>query len=164
MASRVNIIQPYLIHKYNLGMGGVDRLDRDVSDYRINIRSKKWWWPLFTFILDATIHNSWLLYKASAANIHSPLDHLSFRRELVKAYLQRYQAVRPAQSLAAASGPRRSLDNQVSPDVRFDGVGHYVRTRETQRRCRVCKMKTVKFCAKCTAPVHERCFEIFHSA
>ncbi len=40
--------QPMLISKYNNGMGGVDLLDRLLSQYRPTVRGKKWWWPLFT--------------------------------------------------------------------------------------------------------------------
>ena len=32
---------------YNKGMGGVDRLDQNISCYMIGHRSKKWYWPVF---------------------------------------------------------------------------------------------------------------------
>ena len=32
---------------YNKGMGGVDRLDQNISCYMIRHRSKKWYWPVF---------------------------------------------------------------------------------------------------------------------
>ena len=44
-SKRINIPQPYAIKQYNQTMGGVDRLDQNVEDYRSGIRSKKWWWP-----------------------------------------------------------------------------------------------------------------------
>jgi len=43
---RVELVQPYLIGKYNKYMGGVDWMDQNIATYRISIRSKKWWWPL----------------------------------------------------------------------------------------------------------------------
>jgi len=39
-------------------MGGTDRMDENIAMYRIGIRGKKWWWPLFTWLLDAAIHNA----------------------------------------------------------------------------------------------------------
>ena len=44
---RVEIDQPNSISDYNKTMGGVDRMDQNIGAYMINIRSKKWWWPLF---------------------------------------------------------------------------------------------------------------------
>jgi len=43
---RVDLQQPNLIHRYNSGMGGVDLLDKMLSSYRPQLRSKKWWWNL----------------------------------------------------------------------------------------------------------------------
>ena len=40
------IPQPNVVAKYNKGMGGVDLMDRALSDYRPRIRGKKWYWPL----------------------------------------------------------------------------------------------------------------------
>ena len=44
---RVEIDQPNAISFYNKTMGGVDRMDQNISTYMINIRDKEWWWPLF---------------------------------------------------------------------------------------------------------------------
>ena len=33
---------PYVVRKYNNGMGGVDLLDRMLASYRPQLRSKKW--------------------------------------------------------------------------------------------------------------------------
>lgn len=38
-------------------------MDEDISQYRISTRAKKWWWPLFTWIVDAIINNAWLMYR-----------------------------------------------------------------------------------------------------
>ena len=37
---------PKIIHSYNRCMGGVDLFDQFVANYRIRIRSKKWWWRI----------------------------------------------------------------------------------------------------------------------
>ena len=42
-------------------MGGVDRMDQNISYYRISIRSKKWWVAFFMFMPDVAIQNAWLL-------------------------------------------------------------------------------------------------------
>ena len=49
---RIDIPQPKVVHVYNRYMGGVDRLDQNLAVYMINLRSKKWWWPLFRFCIE----------------------------------------------------------------------------------------------------------------
>ncbi len=46
---KVSITCPYVISKYNQNMGGTDLMDEFINQYRINVRSKKWWWPIFTY-------------------------------------------------------------------------------------------------------------------
>ena len=48
-SDRVEIDQPNSISVYDKTMAGVDRMDQSIGAYMINIRSKKWWWPLFRF-------------------------------------------------------------------------------------------------------------------
>ncbi|XP_046393650.1 piggyBac transposable element-derived protein 3-like [Ischnura elegans] len=48
----VRIPRPSVISEYNRYMGGTDRMDENVSYYRIGIRGKKWWWCIFTWLTD----------------------------------------------------------------------------------------------------------------
>ena len=43
---RVNIEQPNIINQYNMSMVGVDSMDQNILVCMINLRTKKWWWPL----------------------------------------------------------------------------------------------------------------------
>ena len=40
-------------------MGGVDRMDQNIVAYMINLQSRKWWWTLFTFVLDVSANNAY---------------------------------------------------------------------------------------------------------
>lgn len=40
--------RPLFIGEYNNYMGGTDLMDQNISTCRIDIRGKKWWWPIFT--------------------------------------------------------------------------------------------------------------------
>ncbi|KAJ8930679.1 hypothetical protein NQ314_016493 [Rhamnusium bicolor] len=51
---------------------------KPVESYRIGIRSKKWYWPIFTYLIDAAIQNAWILYRKSGKNI----SQLEFRRNI----------------------------------------------------------------------------------
>jgi len=39
---------PQVVSVYNKQMGGKEEMTQNINAYRISIRSKKWWWPLFT--------------------------------------------------------------------------------------------------------------------
>ena len=45
----IDVDMPNSISTYNKHMGGVDLFDQQVATYRIRIRSKKWWWSLFSW-------------------------------------------------------------------------------------------------------------------
>ncbi|KAK4302449.1 hypothetical protein Pmani_025471 [Petrolisthes manimaculis] len=71
----VEIDMPHSVKVYNQNMGGVDIFDQQVSAYRIRIRSKKWWWPIFAWSVNAQVTNAWQLYRKLGNNI-SLLDFL----------------------------------------------------------------------------------------
>ena len=60
---KVEINQPNAVAVYNKTMGEVDRMDQNISAYMINIRNKKWWWPLFQFCIDLAVNNAHQLYR-----------------------------------------------------------------------------------------------------
>lgn len=58
----VAVHQPGLFQRYNNGMGGVDLHDNAVQNYRIAIRGKKWYFPLFTTCVDSALVNAWKIH------------------------------------------------------------------------------------------------------
>ena len=64
-------------------MGGVDLFDKLRGHYRIKIRSRKWYWPLFRFCLNGSMINLWLLYR----HVDSKMPLLEFTRQVVIALL-----------------------------------------------------------------------------
>ena len=46
-------------------MGFVDRMDQNVAKYRIGIRTKKWWWDLFAWMVNVALQNTWILDQVS---------------------------------------------------------------------------------------------------
>ena len=63
-------------------------MHQNIGDYRLTIRSKKWWWPLFTFQIDTAYHNAFRIYTASESNAQNPLDHYGLRLEVAELNLQ----------------------------------------------------------------------------
>ena len=80
----VSVDRPYVVHKCNTSMRGTDHEDQNVNKYRISIRTKKWWCPLFLWGIDVTIQSAWLLFRAS----HPRRSLLEFRGTLLEVRCQ----------------------------------------------------------------------------
>jgi hypothetical protein len=143
-------------------MGGTDRMDENISMYRIGNRGKKWWRPLFTWLIGASIHNAWILAKGAGSEV----PHLEFRREIVRTYLTRYQ-IPPKGPGRPAASHASSTDGRVSDEIRYDGLHHFVYPTEDgkRRRCAGDGCATVgrAECRKCGVGLCVPCFAPFHS-
>lgn len=138
----VHVKQPKAIHMYNKFMGGVDALDQSISTYRTHIRIRKWYWPIFTWLLDLCCVNSWYLMRQHANDAGQLLN---FRRSLVLSFLSRDVKI----SRVPAKGP----------------ACHVIKKDETLRRlrCKVCHSQTWYRCSSCEIALHpNECFELYH--
>ena len=104
-----------MVSQYNHFVGGVDRMDQSMDNYRMVVRSKKWWWPVFAFTIGASLHNAWQLHRKGYNN--SPLDYLEFTRRIVQFYLQKY-GIPPA--IPGRPAGTKPLEKRVLPGIRFD--------------------------------------------
>ena len=144
-----SIQQPFLIHKYNNSMGGVDLFDNAVNNYRIKVRGKKWYWPLITNGLDAAMVNAWKI--RAKPNKTKPMSQLDFRVSVAEALLQRRETCTP-------TGKRTGNISQ------FVENKHIVSELEKRRRCRQCGVKTFFGCVLCNENLHPKnCFADFHN-
>ena len=76
----MDVMSPNVVNVYNRFMGGVNRMDQNISTYMIHLRSKKWWWPLFSFCVDVAVKNAFQLYRLRKPDAgESKLDALEFR-------------------------------------------------------------------------------------
>ena len=158
----IEISQPQVVRVYNMGMGGVDRLDQNLAVYMVNHRSKKWWWPVFRFCVDVAVNNASHLFKAQVRGAYSSsLDFLGFRRSIVDTYYKRYRVQNKIVSMFPAA--RSSEDKRVQPSVRYDHFDHWI-VKGNQRRCARsdCKGTTLYSCEKCGVALHPDCFTKFH--
>ena len=103
---RVNIDQQNIINQYNMPIGGDDGMDQNISAYMINLRSKKWWWPLFQLVVDVAVNNSYQIYRQSHLNPHYRL----YRKSL------------PSTTLFTDS---RSLHPPAN-NLQLDGINHLI--------------------------------------
>lgn len=157
----MQIERPYVIARYNTSMGGTDLMDENISRYRIALRGKKWWWCLFTWLVDATIQNSWFLFRKAGNN----LTQLQFRREIVKTYLERARNPPKPGGRPRISNSSRSFC-KVSDDIRFDNTGHLLTAIPDGKKQRCagenCKSIMRTMCIKCNVGLCLNCNINFH--
>lgn len=69
----VQVQRPYIVARYNDCMGGIDLIDRMISYYRIQARSKKWTVRVILHFFDLAMANSWILYRRDQTYFNRPL-------------------------------------------------------------------------------------------
>lgn len=142
---------PLLFQNYNKGMGGVDEMDQSISLYRVGIHGKKWWWVLFTYMIDMAISNAWRIHVASRDN---SMDQLLFRRNIARYYLSQVSQKHIA---------RPSSSNVEG--LHLDGFDHVPEKLPNRVRCVICHNRCRWGCKKCkkTLCIEKSCFEKFHT-
>lgn len=158
----IQVSRPNLIGEYNSHMGGTDLMDENLSRYRIGIRSKKWWWSIFTWLIDVAVTNAWQIHKKSGGK----LTQLEFRREIATGYLQSFGSAPKPGGRPKTSKLSLSL-NRISDDVRYDGINHLVIEIPAKKRRRCagegCISSIRTMCSKCNMGLCIPCFYIFHT-
>nr|CAI5843335.1 unnamed protein product [Callosobruchus analis] len=148
----IYISQPSIIKSCNENMGGVDRSDQNIGQYRTTIRGKKWYFPLIAHCVDMAVQNAWHLHKQNGGI----LDQLSFRRAISNELLETHKKT-------TKRGPSRA-PKSVHEYSRYDRLDHLVVYQEQQRRCAICHKKANFICHKCTVSLHPKdCFYDYHT-
>ena len=114
----VEIDCPKIVQEYNQHMGGTDRQDQNVNKYHIAIRGEKWYWSIFTWMIDATLQNAWFLHKKSGGG----LAQFEFKEQIAQTYLTRYGT--PPKGAGRPPSYSTKGDKRVLEDIRFDGIKH----------------------------------------
>ena len=124
----ISCVQPFCFYQHNQGMGGVDLLDRFISQYRPTIQTKKRYWSLFVNCIEMLTVVSWRLHVTVGTSPR--LDFLEFIRSVVGGLLKTISS--------ESSGPNgRRI---INPNA---GLHHPVNAK-TQGHCSNCKKNTVK--------------------
>lgn len=143
-------------------MGGTDQMDQNVNTYRISMRSKKWYWPIFTWMLDVALQNSWILYNKSK---NEKVPQLDFKREIAMTYIKRYGT--PSKGPGKPATSSDASDSRISDAIRYDRMDHLVikTPNNAKRRCakNTCKSIVRTMCSKCLVGLCLECFQTFHT-
>ena len=153
--SKVEVPAPTMVKTYVERMGGVDLADQNKQRYSISatVVTRKWWFRLFTGLLDMALGNSWQLYKYTVvADLR--LNHQDYLLAVADGML--------AEAVASlATG--HSMRSLVPPE-------HEVVCQRKVSRCVVCSRpkdvrKTTWMCSFCQyAMCAEKCFHHFHTS
>ena len=145
---------PYVVRKYNTLMGGTDHQDQNANKYRILIRTKKGQWPLFSWGIDVTIQNSWLLFRTS----HPRWSLFEFRGYIVRCLLELNGRALYNQDLVI---PKMDIPKELILSEQW----HLVDDDPLKKahRCKVCNLKTQMICTTCKVHLHMKCFSTYHT-
>ena len=133
-------------------------MDQNIASYRINMRNRKWYWPLIAYLLNVSMNNAWQLYRLTPQGREDGKDLLMFTRSVVLNYLNKCKIVRKKPEHTPMRGKCR-----VAAEVRLStAVQHVLETSETIRRCAQCGKNARKYCTVCNVACHIHCFAAFH--
>ncbi len=139
----VTLPQPTAIKMYNRNMGGVDLMDQSINNYRCRIRIRKWYFKIFTWMMDLACANAWQLFRNKDCNHNA--SYLQFRRKVVLSLLsQNVHYHKPAKL--------RRIEHIIVRD-----------TEGKRMRRKVCQSNTIYRCNSCTIALHSNCFDAFHA-
>jgi Transposase IS4 len=126
--------KPYALHTYNQYMGGSDNHAKQNSYYSTAVHyHRRNWLPLFYFLLDAAVTNSYILYKIGATG-KKKLSHVEFQEEIARSLLRGPGAIlrqRPPRH------PKASCDPHTKTARKAADQGHTWGKLDNYRRCQV---------------------------
>ena len=138
---------PTIVDDYNHNMGGVDVADQLRSYYSTQLAVSRTWMPLFFWILDTSIINSYIIGKKLGINQNHKSFRLELIQELIKDSLNNNNTKRTTRSDSDSQSARMEevLDKSAKkirvsgsfelPLCRLNGNKHYVEYRETREAC-----------------------------
>ena len=82
----VEVECPNMVATYNMCMGGVDLFHSQISLYRIEIYSKKWYLCIVFHLFDIICVEAWLLYRRDCvkSGVTDEMPLLDFKSELAQ--------------------------------------------------------------------------------
>lgn len=168
---------PNAIVDYNKYMGGVDRFDQLLETYNLSWKSRRWWMRIFFYFLDASIVNSYVIYKETLllSSPHSkPISHLAFRSKLASNMIGYFSSrqkpgVSPSVYGQARKKDKRARTSSVPNRTKFSNLGEHLPIKGTSRRCSFCSTsknpkRSQIICRKCEVALCLECFAPFHES
>ena len=126
-------------------------MDQNIWAYMIKLRTNKWWWPLFRFVVYVAVNKAYQIYYQFYLNPGEyRLDALGFRWAIANAYYHLYKNSLLSITLFTSS----CSSNRAANNLQFDSINHWI-PKGSQRLCSFtgCKGTLVYYCKKNTMSV-----------
>ena len=106
-----DIARPHAIQQYNLYLGAVDLFDKYRLYIQVDLRSSKFWHPLFWLIMESALLNAWLLYKVimEAADLPVKYNFFTLRKSVALALVADWESKGCRNVSPAAQSPSKVL-------------------------------------------------------
>ena len=152
-ASKKALPIPCIIDDYNHFMGGVDIADQLRGYYGTQLPVRRTWMPLFFWLLDTSIINSYLIFKKSGKNINHKDFRLQLVWDLIKSSIEEDESSKPNTRGHIEKITQKFKFIQVDPTkkhqyittnfelspLRLTSDGHFPEWREERSSCVWCK-------------------------
>ena len=172
----ISVVRPFMVKVYNECMGGVDKMDKMLSLYKIKTRTKKWTVRDIMHFVDFALSNAWLEYRdiVIASGSKKFLDFLGFRNEVAQVLMQsgHITKVGRPRSLDLLNAPiAKKSKTQVVPcsNIRYDRVDHFPDAiNGNPKACMFagCSSRSRVKCTKCNVFLcltkDKNCYHAFH--
>ena len=170
-----NVEKPACICDYNEHMSGVDHVDQMISYYPCTRKTLKWTKKVFFYLMELSVHNSHVLFKAKSRNQNMKL--YDFQMKLIRRLCQVSEQNDSSSGSTDDEAPPPKVPRH-DPISRFRGgfKSHHIKSfppsdgkKYPQRRCRFCKNNSVRkdtryYCEECNVPLCKApCFGDYHS-
>lgn len=152
--SEKNLVQcPSAFAEYNKHMGGVDLADQRRKYFSVSRKSSKWWWYLFSFLLDTAVSNAFILHKATnSPSTKRPNLFYDFKLEIIDELGK--EGFRKRTNPEFSSTPihthkKRKIEGRKRTCVRYRKLGLKTfsgRSVESSFECFICKMCLCQNC------------------
>jgi hypothetical protein len=136
---------PKIIDDYNHYMGGVDIADQLRSNYIIQFPVRRTWYPLFFWMLDTSIVNSYLIYKIKH---EKKVSHKEFRIKILWSLIKTALEPQPTKETRGSKGKQKTLTKKQSyvtknfdlPPGRLIEAKHLPIYNKRHLSCEYCKI------------------------
>ena len=168
------IEKPNCIVDYNKHMSGVDLLDQIIAYYPCTRRTLKWTKKVFFYLMEISVHNSFILYKEKSTT-KSFKTLYKFSMELISQLCLRPNEQSSDDDDAGAppsKAPRCDPEDRLRGGFKRHEIALFPATEKKkcpQRGCRVClkhgnRKDTRYYCLHCGVPLCIiPCFKLYHS-
>ena len=140
---QIELSVPECVRKYNLSMGGVDRLDQFRSYYGVGRSGRRWWKYVFWGVLNIAVINAYIIWLACNRPLPSNARAFSLKTFKVKLVHDLVDQFTAAHNYAAPPVVVRPTVAYTVDDATVEGHAH-VRFEGRKRMCHVCHEMRVK--------------------